>query len=1033
MHSEDSDYDDDEIEDLFESAVNRRVEKTVSRTALPVQRTLDGHVLPNQQLFYEEIKAKTSFGRTHHILDETNLSTYVYPSNFEERDYQFEIVRKALFENVICAIPTGTGKTFIASAVMLNFFRWTKNAKIIFTAPTRPLVAQQIQACLGVTGIPYEDTAILLDKSRKNRVEIWNSKRVFFTTPQVIENDLKRGVLNPKDVVCLVIDEAHRARGAYSYVEVIKFMDRFNTSYRILALTATPGADLEGVQEVVNNLNISRIELRTENDIDLSRYMKNRELVELDVSLTPEIEDIIEQLGIAIMPVLKEAVELGIYDECHPSQINAFVAFQKSQKIVANPTIPEGVKWRNFFILQVLSHMGHMLKRLKIYGIRTFYSYFENRHKEFTTKFKIGKSTNKTAASFYYNPILNCIMKKCTQLLTETTFLSHNKLRHVSDELHEFFKNCRHDSRAIIFTELRESALEIVKFIDSIGQNDLNPHIFIGQARGKDGFDDEDYLLKHKPKGRKKADRIKRQQEGLKMERKKKESREEKRLERLASRTGSSEEAQISGMNQKQQKDILSKFKEGVYNVLVCTSIGEEGLDIGEVDLIISYDTTSSPIKNIQRMGRTGRKRDGRVVFLLSGNESTKFHQSMRDYAELQSIVKRNFIECQKSDRILPGNVSPTCERKFITVGERNEEVNDMTEADDVIKFATQAMLGKLSTKRRPARRTNKSEPKFEKRFFMPDNVETGIVKASSLVNKATVGGQPSAQLSDPEVQQEPAADDFRHPILDDITFTSPDISPGKSPEEEKKLLQSPTNLLDALTRHKPSLHFEPNDLSSERKEFSSESADLSLKRPLDSCTSFELSDDLQSSRGNAPVKKFRHDNDATANVPRSKALDSTRLYKKHFKKTDGLLSSQEKRYFERHYFACSGVSIEPIPSITQHHRMSTIHHSSRTAALIEIFEAMDQNTKQAIQNISNIKGIAAKIGPLGSSADGSIGPSVVLVSDWNKSEVAQNLPNKPASAGGWHEHLHQNAPVSQYKPADPELFQLLDSDLSDF
>ncbi|CAI7246308.1 CGH_1_collapsed_G0027660.mRNA.1.CDS.1 [Saccharomyces cerevisiae] len=52
---------------------------------------------------------------------------------------------------------------------------------------------------------------------------------------------------------------------------------------------------------------------------------------------------------------------------------------QQSQKIIANPTIPEGIKWRNFFILQLLNNVGQMLKRLKIYGIRTFFNYFQNK------------------------------------------------------------------------------------------------------------------------------------------------------------------------------------------------------------------------------------------------------------------------------------------------------------------------------------------------------------------------------------------------------------------------------------------------------------------------------------------------------------------------------------------------------------------------------------------------------------------------------------------------------------------------------
>ena len=58
------------------------------------------------------------------------------------------------------------------------------------------------------------------------------------------------------------------------------------------------------------------------------------------------------------------------------------------------------------------------------------------------------------------------------------------------------------------------------------------------------------------------------------------------------------------------------KFRSGAFNVIVATSIGEEGLDIMEVDLVISFDANISPLRMIQRMGRTGRKHDGRVDIL---------------------------------------------------------------------------------------------------------------------------------------------------------------------------------------------------------------------------------------------------------------------------------------------------------------------------------------------------------------------------------------------------------------------------------
>lgn len=57
----------------------------------------------------------------------------------------------------------------------------------------------------------------------------------------------------------------------------------------------------------------------------------------------------------------------------------------------------------------------------------------------------------------------------------------------------------------------------------------------------------------------------------------------------------------------------MKAFFAGEFNCLVATCIAEEGLDIGEVDLIVSFDALNSPVRMVQRMGRTGRKRAGKV------------------------------------------------------------------------------------------------------------------------------------------------------------------------------------------------------------------------------------------------------------------------------------------------------------------------------------------------------------------------------------------------------------------------------------
>lgn len=56
----------------------------------------------------------------------------------------------------------------------------------------------------------------------EKRREAWRLKRVFFVTPQILTNDIARGVCDGKSIVCLVVDEAHRALGNYAYCTVVK-------------------------------------------------------------------------------------------------------------------------------------------------------------------------------------------------------------------------------------------------------------------------------------------------------------------------------------------------------------------------------------------------------------------------------------------------------------------------------------------------------------------------------------------------------------------------------------------------------------------------------------------------------------------------------------------------------------------------------------------------------------------------------------------------------------------------------------------
>jgi len=91
------------------------------------------------------------------------FSKWIYPMSdqYDVREYQQKICTTALFNNTLVCLPTGLGKTLIAAVVMFNYYRWFPKGQIIFLAPTKPLVAQQVRACYDIMGINENDTAHL--------------------------------------------------------------------------------------------------------------------------------------------------------------------------------------------------------------------------------------------------------------------------------------------------------------------------------------------------------------------------------------------------------------------------------------------------------------------------------------------------------------------------------------------------------------------------------------------------------------------------------------------------------------------------------------------------------------------------------------------------------------------------------------------------------------------------------------------------------------------------------------------------------
>ncbi|XP_054909134.1 Fanconi anemia group M protein isoform X3 [Poeciliopsis prolifica] len=557
--------------------------------------------------------------------DSSSADVWIYPTNYPIRDYQLKISEASLFQNTLVCLPTGLGKTFIASVVMYNFYRWYPAGKIVFMAPTKPLVAQQIEACYKVMGIPQDHMAELTGSTAaRQRQEVWKSKRIFFLTPQVMVNDLSRDTCPAKEIKCVVIDEAHKALGNHAYCQVIRQLSSQTLQFRILALSATPGGDTKSVQSVISNLLISHIELRSEESLDIQAHSHQRSVEKVVVPLGEKLSghqarylQILEKF----MSRLIQNRVMGHKDLRTLSKYQLILARDQFRK---NPPphvkgFHQGVLEGDFALCISLYHGYELLMQM---GLRSLFFYLQG-IMDGSREMSRAKNELQRTPTF-----MDLYQEMETMFLTppDGPFIySHPKLEKLEEVVLQHFNvwaqssaeaNDGVSTRVMIFSSFRESVQEIASML-----NRHTPLIrvmtFMGQASAGKG---------------------------------------------------------VKGFTQKEQLEVVHRFRQGALNTLVSTCVGEEGLDIGEVDLIVCFDAQKNPIRLVQRMGRTGRKRQGRIVVILTeGREERTYNQSQSNKRSVYKSITGNRNEFRmypSSPRMLPEGVNPQLHKMHITTGQ---------------------------------------------------------------------------------------------------------------------------------------------------------------------------------------------------------------------------------------------------------------------------------------------------------------------------------------------------------------------------
>ncbi|HLP79911.1 MAG TPA: DEAD/DEAH box helicase [Acidobacteriota bacterium] len=498
------------------------------------------------------------------------------------RLYQELITATAVKANTLVVLPTGLGKTLISLLMALHRTKLYPGSKVLILAPTRPLVNQHLQTFKDMVEADESSMAVFTGQiSPEKRADLFVASDIIFSTPQGLENDILASRIKLSDISLLVFDEAHRATGDYSYVWVAEQYMKQAKNPLILALTASPGSDLESITEICQNLSISQIEYREMTSPDVEPYIQKTKVDYVEVDLPPEFVDIATLLKKAYSQRISQIKSLGFLEGKNPSallktDLLKFVGAlqQRMAQQQFDPAVASGIS----LAAQALK-ISHAVELIESQGVQSLYTYLQSMYEQAAQK------KSKAVVSICADPHIRLSMQKTKELISSE--IVHPKMKALLNIVDATLRKSA-DAKIILFSQYRDSLVSIVEQLNTHPK--VNAKLFVGQAK-----------------------------------------------------------KQGTGMSQKEQLAMLADFKDGDFNVICMSSVGEEGLDIPSVDTVIFFEPIPSAIRTIQRKGRTGRHDEGRVVILCARNtrDMAFRYVAQRKEKNMYEILKK--VKAQRS------------------------------------------------------------------------------------------------------------------------------------------------------------------------------------------------------------------------------------------------------------------------------------------------------------------------------------------------------------------------------------------------
>ncbi len=607
------------------------------------------------------------------------------------RKYQENIFINCLNKNCLVVIPTGLGKTVIALMLTVQRLTEFEDSKVILLAPTKPLVEQHYKSFLELTNLPEESLISLTGSiAPEKRKSLWVNIKVAFMTPQVLQNDLISGLYSIKDVSLIIFDECHRAIGDYAYCFIAKKYIDISKNSQILGLTASPGSTEGKINEIKQNLFITHIEIRTEKDLDVKPYIHKVDNEWIKLKLPSEFLEVKKILEEMLKSFYRILKENGLLDSYDIYKITRKDLLKLNNVINRKiSTARDNDEKFRMFNAKKVAANAIRLSHMTELIETQGVSALKDYFDKNEEKIK-DNAANKSLKELFIDRNFKQAKKFTEDLYSKG--LVHPKIEKLKELLIYQIKE-NPNSRILVFCHFRDSVNNIVKYFEE--DEIIKMHKFVGQAtRGTD-----------------------------------------------------------KGLTQKEQITLLDKFKEGIYNTLVGTSVAEEGLDIEECDLVIFYDVVPSAIRSIQRRGRTGRKKEGKVFILMA--------EGTRDegYYWAEKTKERNMKESLEKIK--------------------NSEVTSKSEQSNLLNFITNEKKDEIQSKEidSPDQFSIKKIEDADNFEIICDNRETAssVVRTLSLIGinlKLEQLAVADYVISERVGVERKSAKDFNDSIIDGRLFT---------------------------------------------------------------------------------------------------------------------------------------------------------------------------------------------------------------------------------------------------------------------